>query len=37
VLTLQSNVTLTVMTARRGREMPREPGLAADAQMQETT
>jgi proton glutamate symport protein len=37
VLTLQSNVTLTVMTARRGREMPQEPGLAADAQMQETT
>ena len=27
VLTLQANVTLTVMTARRGQEMPREPAL----------
>jgi Na+/H+-dicarboxylate symporter len=34
-LTLQSNITLTVMTARRGQEMPAEPPLAADARPSE--
>ncbi|WP_296900225.1 cation:dicarboxylase symporter family transporter [Thiohalocapsa sp.] len=35
VLTLQSNVTLTVMTARRGQERPEEPPLAADPRQSE--
>jgi proton glutamate symport protein len=35
MLTLQSNITLTVMTARRGQEMPEEPALADDARRSE--
>ncbi|WP_295883989.1 cation:dicarboxylase symporter family transporter [uncultured Thiohalocapsa sp.] len=34
-LTLQSNITLTVMTARRGQEMPAKPPLADDARPSE--
>lgn len=37
VLTLQSNITLTVMTARPGQEMPTEPAMEAGAQETETT
>jgi hypothetical protein len=37
VLTLQANVTLTVMAARRGEEMPEEPALEAGPRQSETT
>jgi Na+/H+-dicarboxylate symporter len=37
VLTLQSNITLTVMTARRGREKPTQPVRAAGAHEAEGT
>jgi proton glutamate symport protein len=37
VLTLQANITLTVMTARRGREKPTEPVRAAGARQAEAT
>jgi proton glutamate symport protein len=36
-LTLQANVTLTAMTARRGQEMPEEPALAIDQRQPEVT
>jgi proton glutamate symport protein len=35
VLTLQANATLTVMTARRGQEMPEEPALEAGPRQSE--
>jgi proton glutamate symport protein len=35
VLTLQANVTLTVMTARRGQEMPEQPALETDPRQAE--
>ena len=35
MLTLQANVTLTVMTARRGQEMPEQPALEAGARQSE--
>jgi hypothetical protein len=37
MLTLQANVTLTVMTARRGQEMPEQPALEADARPSEAS
>jgi len=37
MLTLQANVTLTVMTARRGQEMPEQPALGADARPSEAS
>jgi hypothetical protein len=37
VLTLQANVTLTVMTARRGQEMPKEPALGDGPSRSEAT
>jgi hypothetical protein len=30
VLTLQANMTLTVLAARRGKEMPDQPGVELD-------
>jgi len=36
MLTLQANVTLTVMAARRGQEMPEEPALEAEPQTEAT-
>ena len=37
VLTLQANITLTVMTARRGREMPEQPAMQAAPSQSEAT
>ena len=37
MLTLQANITLTVMTARRGQEMPEQPALGADPRPSEAS
>lgn len=36
VLTLQANVTLTVMTARRGLEIPEQPALSTEHHQPQT-